>query len=312
MPGGAATPIGVMLPTFDPFGFGSYPVAAAARRAEALGYDDVWAGDHLAYHAPSLDCPITLAAAATATQRVRVGSAVLLGALRAPALVAREAAALDRLSGGRFDLGLGVGGESPAEYAAVGVDPCERGARLDDLIDVLPSLWSGEPVRFRGRALELSVPALRPRPIQRPGPPIWVGGRSPAARRRAARRAAGWLPVWMSAPRLRQEIALLGDDAAAAGRSRPAVRLMVFANVGADPVRCREEAALLVRAQYDLPLERLERWAVLGEPARLEDALAAAREAGADGFVLHAASPDWEGQYERWAECLELQPGATA
>lgn len=311
MSGGGAGTVGVMLPTFDPYGLGRYPVAEAARAAETLGFADVWAGDHLAYHAPSLDCPVALAAAATATKRVRVGSAVLLGPLRPPALVARETAALDRLSEGRFVLGLGVGGENPAEYEAVGVDPRERGARLDDLIEVLPQLWSGEPVRFRGRVLDLRVPPLRPLPLQRPGPAVFVGGRSSAARRRAARCADGWLPVWMSAARLREEVVQLGEDAAAAGRPCPSVRLMVFVNVGDDPGRCRREAAALVRAQYDLPLEDLERWTVLGEAARLEDALGAAREAGADGFVLHAASPDWSAQYERWAERLELEPEAA-
>ena len=304
MPSVASAGMGVMLPSFDPLETGEFPVVEAASEAERLGFDSVWAGDHLTYRAPVIDCMVSLAAVAGITERVTLGSAILLGALRPPALVATTATALDRISGGRLILGLGGGGESPAEYRAVGLDPRERAARVDDLIEILPKLWSGNATRFRGRVLDLDVPALRPTPISQPGPPIWVGGRSNAAVRRAAERADGWFPVWMSPDRLRDEIRNLHELAASAGRPRPQVTLMVFVNVGPDRNRCRAEAEDIVRGQYALELSRLERWCVLGDATDLVETVTAARAVGVDGVVLHSVSPDWRTQYRRWAEIL--------
>jgi len=300
--------IGVMLPTFDPFNLDTFPVVEAARVAERLGFDSVWAGDHLSYHAPVVDCLVSLACAASVTRHVRLGTAILLGALRPAPLVATATAALDRLSEGRFVLGLGAGGENPAEYAAVDVDPRERGARLEDLVRVLPQLWDGTATRFQGRKLDLDVPPLRPGPVQQPHPPIWLGGRSAAARGRAARLAQGWMPVWMSATRLSHEIAELDREAAEAGRACPDVALMMFAALGSDEASCRSDAARLAHGQYGLGLDRLERWLVLGAGARLLDEVGAAGAAGADEVILHATRPDWQGQFEAFAAALGLEP----
>lgn len=299
--------IGVMLPSFDAHGTGRFPVAEAARHAEALGFDSVWVGDHVSFHPPVMDCVVALSAAAAVTERVALGTGVLLGALRPPALVATAFAGLDRLSNGRVILGLGVGGENPAEYQAVDVPVNERGARLDDLIDALPQLWSGEATTFRGRRIRLDVPPLRPTPVQQPGPPIWIGGRSAIAIRRAALRGAGWLPVWISPARLSESIAQLRDQAAAAGRPAPGVTLMLFATVGPDAARCRAEAAAQVRGQYQLELDAVERWCVLGDPAGLRTTVEAARDAGVTGFILHGGSPDWRSQYDYWAAALDLR-----
>lgn len=122
------TRYGVLLPTFDPLRIGGAPrVAAAAARAEQLGFDAVWAGDHLACPAPVLDAPSCLAAAAAVTERVSLGLSVMLVGLRQPAWVAKQLATIDALSHGRLQLGVGVGGEFPEEFEAVGARLSLRG-----------------------------------------------------------------------------------------------------------------------------------------------------------------------------------------
>src|SRR6185369_12346784 len=113
--------IGVMLPNSGAVGGGAYAVVEAARQAERLGFDSVWSVDHLAFHSGVLEPVVTLAAAAAVTERVELGFGVLLAALRHPALLAKQLGSLHTLSGDRLHLGIGVGGENPAEWAAAGV-----------------------------------------------------------------------------------------------------------------------------------------------------------------------------------------------
>ena len=149
--------------------------AALARRAEALGYSTVLLPDHFGDQLAPL--PAALAAAA-ATARLRVGTSVLSNDFRHPALLAKEAASVDRLSGGRLELGVGAGWMR-AEYEAAGLDfdPARvRIERLEEALAVLRALFGPEPVDFRGRHYALSGLRGSPRPVQPGGPPIFVGG----------------------------------------------------------------------------------------------------------------------------------------
>jgi probable F420-dependent oxidoreductase len=164
---------------------------AFAHRAEAIGADSVWVIDRLVY-----DCfePLaTLAAVAATTRRVRLGTAVLLAALRPPALLAKMLATLDQLSAGRLTVGIGVGGVRADDFDAVGVPHRGRGRRTDELIEVLRLAWRGEPLRYAGRAHTLDVGPVGPPPLQRPHPPLWLGGRAEAALRRVARVGDGYI-----------------------------------------------------------------------------------------------------------------------
>ncbi len=146
------TRCGVLLPSFDPFRSGAtFDVAGAARLAEQLEFDGVWVGDHLACPAPGLDATVCLAAAAAATERISLGFSVMLLGLRQPAWTAKQLIAIDTLAGGRLMLGVGVGGEFPDEFAAAGVPLRERGARVDETLEVLPDLLTGKPVVYEGR-----------------------------------------------------------------------------------------------------------------------------------------------------------------
>jgi probable F420-dependent oxidoreductase len=165
-----------------------------AEAAEAAGWDGVFSWDHLAFiwEAPAADPWITLAAIAGATSRVRIGTAVTPVARRRPHVLAHELATLDRLSGGRVIFGAGLGG-SPREFGKFGepTDPKVRAEMLDEGLEVMQKLWSGEEVTHRGTHYTVDAVTFDPTPVQE-RIPIWIGGNRPASLRRAAR-WDGWL-----------------------------------------------------------------------------------------------------------------------
>jgi alkanesulfonate monooxygenase SsuD/methylene tetrahydromethanopterin reductase-like flavin-dependent oxidoreductase (luciferase family) len=167
-----------------------------AVEAEAAGWDGVFVWDHIAREedpsVPATDPWIAVAGMAARTQRVRLGIMVTPLARRRPWKVAREAVALDALCGGRFTLGVGLGGGAQAEFAAFGEDPDPRvrADRLDEGLAILDGLWSGEPFSFEGEHHRVSGAHFLPRAVQEPRVPIWVAGRWP--NRRPFRRAARW------------------------------------------------------------------------------------------------------------------------
>jgi alkanesulfonate monooxygenase SsuD/methylene tetrahydromethanopterin reductase-like flavin-dependent oxidoreductase (luciferase family) len=179
--------------------FGTYAdphaVVRLAREAEAAGWDGFFVWDHLSFvwGPPAADPWILLAAIASATTRVRIGTAVAVLPRRRPHVVALAAATLDRLSEGRLTLGVGIGGGHD-EYSPFGEasEPRERAARLDEALEVVDALWSGERVEHQGPRFRASGVTLGALPVQRPRTPVWVGGNAPASLRRAAR-WDGWI-----------------------------------------------------------------------------------------------------------------------
>jgi len=162
--------------------------ADKARKVEALGYAVLLVPDHLA----ELLAPLpALAAAAAATTRLRVGTAVLNNDFRHPALLAREAATLDLLSDGRLELGLGAGHmQSEYEQAGLAFDPgATRVERLGEAVVILKRLLEGESVTFAGRHYRVTGHSIHPRPVQRPRPPVFIGGNAPRLLALAAREA---------------------------------------------------------------------------------------------------------------------------
>lgn len=296
----ADTGFGVMLPSFDPFRTGAPPLLAGAELAEELGFDSGWVGDHLSFHPPVLDALVALSAVAARTERLVLGTGVLLLPMRHAVWTAKQLATVAALAPGRLLIGVGVGGENPAEFEAAGVPVEERGRRLDEGLEIVMGLLRGEAVDHPGPLLPTRSPALEPVPAVLP--PLVVGGRSDAALRRAARTADGWLGVWMSGRRVREVRLRLHELAAEYDRPPVGLLLMVFVHVTDDVVAGRAEAAAFVRGQYGLPFENLERWTVVGDVAHVAARLAELRAAGVDGFVLMAASADPLGQYRRLAD----------
>jgi probable F420-dependent oxidoreductase len=236
----------VQLPTDEvdrgPEFVGPAAVAEMAQRAEACGFDacfvtehpfppDPWmqAGGH---HA--LDPFVTLSFAAAATRTLRLQTNVLVLPYRNPFLTAKAVATLDVLSGGRLIVGAAAG-YLKGEFRALGVDPDERNELCDEALRAMKAAWAGEGVIFEGRHFSAKGNSMLPRPTQQPHPPLWIGGNSRRAIRRAAELGDGWAPFpspARAAPHVRTpaietlddlkgRIALAREESVAAGRSRP-------------------------------------------------------------------------------------------
>ncbi|MDG2303216.1 MAG: TIGR03619 family F420-dependent LLM class oxidoreductase [Candidatus Binatia bacterium] len=229
---------GVALPHFGPQARApgvAERLRDVAQAADRLGYDIVWTAEHVIFprsvetpypygdsfpydiNDPVLDPVATLSWVAAATTHVRLGSAVLVLPYHHPVTLAKSLATLDVLSGGRVLLGV-AGGWLREEFELLGVPFKERGARTDEAIDLMKHLWTTETADFEGRFHQVRDAAFFPKPIQAPHPPIWIGGDSAAALRRAATRGDGWLAAPRDLPTLEKKIEQIRRLAEDAGR----------------------------------------------------------------------------------------------
>jgi probable F420-dependent oxidoreductase len=256
-------------------------VLETAKAAEKAGLDGVFSGDHLAFHGLGNDGILNLAPIAAVTDRLLLRTSVYLLPLRHPLEVALQAAMLDQLSGGRFTLGVGVGGEDPAEFRAAGIDPRTRGRRCDEALQVLRKLWSEDFVEFQGRHFRLEGVTLEPKPIGHL--PIFVGGRSDAALKRAALYGDGWTGLWVSVRRFKEAAELIAEWASGAGRDPAEVELGLQVWVGVDPEADVARAVVGARMEefYRQPFEAFERYVPYGPPELIAEQLAPYIEAGA-------------------------------
>jgi probable F420-dependent oxidoreductase len=219
---------------------------AVAAESEARGISTLWVGEHVVLFeqyassypyaadgripAPSgsglLEPMVTLSYLAACTKTVRLGTAMLLLPQRNPVYTAKEVSSLDWLSGGRADLGVGVGWLKE-EFEALGVPWERRGLRTDEYIEVLRTLWCDDTSSFSGTTYTLPECEMFPKPLQQPHPPIHIGGETDAALRRAARVGQGWHTFNRSPAELAEGLARLDGFLAEAGRSRDELRITV-------------------------------------------------------------------------------------
>jgi len=211
------------MPTLR-LGISLQPTSAlrAAQHAEELGFDHVAVGNRLLESGFGLDSdpPVLLAAVAGATTRLRLLTSVLVAPYYPALLLANQAATLDVVSGGRLILGIGTGW-NPNEFEAVGIPASERGARTDDHLAAAKALWTQRPANFDGRFTTLRAAHLGVPPLTSGGPPIWIGGHSDAALRRALRFGEGWYRTGVDAAEItdvRRRLRSLADDPAEADR----------------------------------------------------------------------------------------------
>jgi probable F420-dependent oxidoreductase len=230
---------GVVLPSFGAPARGddvAENVRGVAQAADRLGYDVVWTSEHLIFprevktpypyggtfpydvRDPILDVATTLAWVAAATTHVRLGSTVIVLPYHQPIPLAKALATVDVLSGGRLLVGV-ASGWLAEEFALLGVPFAERGARFEESVTLLKKLWTDDLVTFHGRFFDVTDAAFFPKPVQRPHPPVWIGGASKVALERVGRLGDGWLAV----PRpdvaaLAADIALIRRAAEVAGR----------------------------------------------------------------------------------------------
>lgn len=259
---------------------------------EALGASSLWAPGHIATDRAVPEAMTGLAALASLSERAVVGTSVLLAPLYHPVVIAKQAAELDRLTGGRVVVGVGVGGEYEEEFRACQVDPAERGARADEAIDVMKALWRGEKVSHAGHFWPFDSVRIMPGPVQRGGPPVVVAGRKVPAMRRAVERGDGWMPFLYSPERYADSVARIKAMAEAVGRDLGGFwwTCFIYVRVDDDAGTARREAAAFIGAGQAGDGSRfrdlVDRVAVAGTPDDVRRGLQAFVAAGARHLVL--------------------------
>jgi probable F420-dependent oxidoreductase len=284
---------------------------ALVARAEADGWDAIWLSDHIEFTEPMLDPLLQLAHLGAISTRMRFGTAVYLLPLRHPVLVAKQVATLDRLLGGRFDFGVGVGGEFPNEFAACGVSVHERGARMNEALPLLRKLWSGEPVRHAGRFYSQRETQLLPIPRQAGGPPILTGGRSDAALRRTGRLADGWISYVVTPEQYRDALAKIAAEAERAQRDLTKFETghLIFLALGASREQALEQAAATLSRRYAMDFRRAaDRYAALGTPADVAERIDAFHRAGMRNLIVDVAARPEEREEQLARFAREVRP----
>ena len=309
---------GVFLPSFIiPGRERSHPtdVRRFAQRAEELGFDSLWITDHIItahrfYSVSWLDSLMTLSHVAAVTERVRLGTSILILPMRQPAVLAKEIATLHYLSGQRYIYGIGTGWYGP-EFTACGVDKSERGVRTDEVLDATMALFSGKPVEFHGKHYDLDGVVVEPR--LDPLPPVWAAGGSqlahdasperPAMNANVLRRIAaadGWIARPTCPPDLiaadRELIIAARDEV---GRASPFT--MAHENFTwieergtADEIRAAQQARFGDIVSDERPWEYIDEVYMPGTIDDIQRKVQARVDAGVEYLMLHTLSADVE------------------
>jgi probable F420-dependent oxidoreductase len=274
---------------------------AGAQTAEALGYDSVWVGDHVLWHVFWPDPLTMLGAASAVTDRVGLGSGVLLAALRKPAALAKQTATLQWLANGRFLLGVGSGGEFATEFEASGVPLDRRGAYLDQTLEAVRALWTGAPVTLANEVVQLDSAVLDV--VPEPAIPIWVGGRSASGQRRAAQYGDAWMPFVITPERFAEGLANVRGRAESFDRDPDAIRpaLQLWGMFDDDLAVALETTAARIEQTYQVPFDRFKRYTVYGDASMWAERLGEFVDAGVRHFNIVFAGGDRLSQLARIA-----------
>ena len=287
-----------------------------AERAEALGFDSVWVGDSILAR-PRLEAFTTLAAVAARARRVKIGTAVLLPALRHPVVMANEAANVDLLSEGRLILGLGIAANMPAvraEFEACGVSIDHRLGIFEETVTLMRRLWSEPSVSFSGRHFQLQDVKLGLRPYNGSSIPIWIAGSVDNALRRVARLGDGWYPNPVSPQVFAEQSQQLDGLAREAGRDPQSLHRCVYTtlNINDDAAQAERETRAFAEGYYNVPYEVIAplQSFCFGTPDTCVAWLRDLAAGGAQTIVIRFACPDQAGQLERFA--ADILPRAAA
>mgnify|MGYP002526220686 FL=1 len=281
-----------------------------AETAERIGYDSVWVGDSITSK-PRLEPLAVMAALAARTHRIKIGTAVMLNALRHPVHLAHSIATIDNISDGRIILGLGAGRSNNQmfvdEHAAVGVPIEERAARMEESIDVLRKLWTEDDVSNPDGFYPLSGMTLEPRPVQQPVP-IWLSSNwVQRGLRRVAAQGDGWITNVPSTEMFTKCWDKIEEKGQELGRdvSRIPRALYISVNLN-DEDEALAEGDGFMRAYYGIPYEVVSKQllCVFGPAQKVIDAIKRYKEAGADYFIVRFASPNQMQQLEKFTELV--------
>ena len=275
-----------------------------ARKAEDSGLDSVWVGDSLTAK-PRLEPLSTLAAVAACTKRVRLGTAVLLAALRHPVLLAQTMGTVDLISQGRLVIAAGVGGafnsEQRGEWQAAGVAPSRRASRLEEVIQIVKGLGSGEAMEFSGRHFNLDGVSMKPLPVQTGGVPLLLACHWRAQQdvqfQRAAQLGDGLISISDTPEEYAQVVKRVRAIAAELGRDPVSLEPVFYLTVNLDPdlAKAESEATKFLTGYYGANIWG-SRWGPFGGPDRVKERMAEYVAAGAETLVIRFASFDPERQ----------------
>jgi probable F420-dependent oxidoreductase len=264
-------------------------------RAETLGYDGAWVVERVLGAIYALEAVGLLTYAAAVTTRIKLGSAVLLTALRNPIHLAKSLATLDQLSGGRLVVGVGLGGDAKI-YPAYGLTDEGRTARFEEGIEVMKRLWTEPRVTFKGRFSSLDQVAMEPKPVQKPHPPIWFGAHHPNALKRTVALGSGFIGAGSSpTSQFVDEVRLLKGMLADARRDPAAFPIgkRVYVAIDRDRARAAKRLEEWFGAFYGRP-QMAEQVSVLGSPQEVIDGLAEVVRGGAQFLLLNPVFDEME------------------
>lgn len=262
-----------------------------AKKCEEMGLHSFWIIDRIAYD--NLEPLTVLAAAAAVTQKVRLGTSVLLPATRPPALLAKTIATLDLISGGRVTVGVGFGSREN-DFSAVEVPFKARGGRAVEAISLMKRLWAEDNVTHKGRFYQVENLTIGPRPIQKPHPPIWTGGSAEVALKRAGTFANGYICGSSAIPELQSVWEKVANYAKAAGRNPNEIEkaALTFTAINDNKAKAVDALAAYVTRYYGRLRGDVENTFPVGSAAACAERIMFFFSKGLDTLIIGLADPD--------------------
>jgi len=266
-------------------------VKTAAKKCEDIGLHSLWIIDRIAYD--NLEPLTVLATAAAVTERIRIGTSVLLVGLRHPVLLAKTVATLDFLSAGRMTLGVGFGSRE-TDFTPMEIPFEGRGSRAEEAVQLIKRLWSEEGVTHHGRFFQVENLTIGPRPIQTPHPPIWMGGSADVALKRAARLADGYICGSSAIPNFSAVWDKICGFASAAGRNPQEIEkaALTFLAIDENKSKAIDACADYLKRYYGKVRMDIEKNFLVGPPEACAERIASIFQKGLDTLVLGMAIPD--------------------
>ncbi len=265
---------------------------------EDHGFDILTTGEHILFFRPILDTVTVLAYAAAATRKIRLIPSTLILPLRHPVMMAKELISIDILSKGRLTASVGIGGDYPREFEALGVPMSERGRRANEGIEIMQKLWSGETFDYDGKIFQLKGADMQPGPYQKGGPPLWVCGRSDPAMKRAAKYGDGWQPYMYTADLLAESVDKVRGFADDIGRELPqdfAFTTFMYVSMHDDVQEGRNRAIEQLNYRFNMPFEKIvDKYCAYGPTDRIIEELANYVKAGANNLIIALVMPEEE------------------
>ena len=323
---------GIRVPNSGPLA-SPESIVKVAREAEALGYDSIWVHDHLTWsqeiHRTHIssgsddsdagnDSPdfyeaiTTLSYLAGLVQSIRLGIACVVVPCRNPLLAAKQIASLDVFCGGRLDVGLGIGSPSTMksrEYEVLGVNRKLRGKIADDHIRAMKTIWATQPSTYEGKFITFKDAEICPKPVQKPHPPLWIGGWTEAAMKRTAALGDGWLPAWLLPEDIGKRFGAVKAMTAQFNRDPDSIHLgiEVYGCIDKTAQKAREDGLgtlAIGQSTFErlMTVDQLAEVSLIGSPEQIRRTVKAYSEAGVSHFEIKFIYPT----LERHSEMLEL------